>query len=189
MAPSSDKREAILEAALELFGEYGFHGTAVPQIAARAGVGAGTIYRHFDSKEALVNALYQQWKMALMARIMDGFPFTAPLRDQFHALFTRWGAFAIENPKVGLFLELHHHQPYLDDASRAIEDRVIAMVLALCGEGRRQRVIRDVPSELLIALIHGMFVGLVRAHCDGRLVLDTETVAKAEICAWETIRA
>src|ERR1035437_2808422 len=42
-----DKREAILGAALELFAERGFHGTAVPQIADKAGVGAGTIYRYF----------------------------------------------------------------------------------------------------------------------------------------------
>ena len=45
-----DKREAILEAALELFAERGFHGTAVPLIAAKAHVGAGTIYRHFKDK-------------------------------------------------------------------------------------------------------------------------------------------
>ena len=47
-----DKREAVLGAALELFVERGFHGTTVPEIAERAGVGAGTIYRHFASKEA-----------------------------------------------------------------------------------------------------------------------------------------
>src|SRR6478736_3876176 len=60
-----DKREAILEAALELFAERTFDGTAVPLIAERAGVAAGTIYRYFDSKEALVNALYRRWKGAL----------------------------------------------------------------------------------------------------------------------------
>jgi len=44
-----DKRETILAAALELFVERGFYGTAVPEIAERAGVGAGTIYRYFES--------------------------------------------------------------------------------------------------------------------------------------------
>ncbi|MEA2752174.1 MAG: Bacterial regulatory protein tetR family, partial [Myxococcales bacterium] len=38
----SDKREAILDAALTLFAERGFHGTSVPDIAQLAGVGAGT---------------------------------------------------------------------------------------------------------------------------------------------------
>ena len=64
----SDKREAIMQAALELFVERGFYGTAVPEIADRAGVGAGTIYRYFESKEALVNALYREQKMRVRAR-------------------------------------------------------------------------------------------------------------------------
>src|SRR5450432_2866251 len=59
---SPDKREAILAAALELFAERTFDGTPVPLIAERAGVAAGTIYRHFESKEALVNALYRRCK-------------------------------------------------------------------------------------------------------------------------------
>src|SRR5712692_1439339 len=58
----ADKREAILDAALELFAERTFEGTPVPLIAERAGVAAGTIYRYFDGKEALVNALYRRCK-------------------------------------------------------------------------------------------------------------------------------
>ena len=64
----TDKRGAILEAALSLFVERGFHGTAVPALADRAGVGAGTIYRYFKNKEGLVNELYREWKSALIAR-------------------------------------------------------------------------------------------------------------------------
>ena len=36
--PVRDKRQAILEAALVLFAERGFHGTAVPEVAAAAGL-------------------------------------------------------------------------------------------------------------------------------------------------------
>ena len=55
MARDTDKREAILQAALDLFGEYGFHGTAVPQIAEKAGVGAGTTPRHSTVAPRLVS--------------------------------------------------------------------------------------------------------------------------------------
>ena len=56
------KREAILDAALSLFAERGYHGTSVPSIAKRAGVGAGTLYRYFENKEKLVNALFLREK-------------------------------------------------------------------------------------------------------------------------------
>jgi len=71
-AAVTDKREAIMGAALDLFVERGFHGTAVPEIAQAAGVGAGTIYRYFEHKEALVNALYRPEKQAFAARGPDG---------------------------------------------------------------------------------------------------------------------
>jgi AcrR family transcriptional regulator len=50
----TDKRAALLEAALELFAENGFHGAPTSLIAERAGVGVGTIYRYFKDKDELI---------------------------------------------------------------------------------------------------------------------------------------
>jgi AcrR family transcriptional regulator len=49
-------RKRIIEAARELFAEHGFD-AQVDQIARRAGVGVGTVYRHFPNKEDLLQAL------------------------------------------------------------------------------------------------------------------------------------
>ena len=68
-AEPASKREAILRAALQVFAENGVNGVAVPQIAARAGVGTGTIYRYFPGKEALVNQLFREQKQALAQRL------------------------------------------------------------------------------------------------------------------------
>jgi len=48
-----EKRQAILQQAILTFAELGFRGTDVQRIADRAGVGKGTIYRYFGSKEDL----------------------------------------------------------------------------------------------------------------------------------------
>ena len=68
---TATKQEQILHAALELFTERTFAGAAVPLVAERAGVATGTIYRYFPSKEALLNAVYQQWKGELKRRLVD----------------------------------------------------------------------------------------------------------------------
>ena len=47
----------ILDAALEVFAEKGFHVATVDEIAERAGVGKGTLYRYFANKETLFNEL------------------------------------------------------------------------------------------------------------------------------------
>ncbi|MBA3503395.1 MAG: helix-turn-helix transcriptional regulator, partial [Deltaproteobacteria bacterium] len=56
-----DRRENILDAALQCFVERGFYGTTIPEIATQASIASGTIYHYFDSKEALVNALFRHW--------------------------------------------------------------------------------------------------------------------------------
>ena len=50
-------KERILEAALEVFSQKGFHSATTEDIAERAGVGKGTLYRHFETKEKLFEEL------------------------------------------------------------------------------------------------------------------------------------
>ncbi len=53
-------RERVLAAAREVFGERGVD-AEVREIAERAGVGVGTVYRNFPSKEALIDGLVNQF--------------------------------------------------------------------------------------------------------------------------------
>jgi AcrR family transcriptional regulator len=58
MSKRSDAtRERLFEAAVELIGERGYHGTTVDDIVARAGVAKGTVYYHFAGKTELFQAL------------------------------------------------------------------------------------------------------------------------------------
>ncbi|RPI08427.1 MAG: TetR/AcrR family transcriptional regulator, partial [Actinobacteria bacterium] len=79
----ASKRDAILDAALELFSERTFASTPMPELARRAGVGAGTIYRYFDSKDALVNALFQRWKTEMAETVSGDIPTGLTPREQF----------------------------------------------------------------------------------------------------------
>jgi AcrR family transcriptional regulator len=183
-----DKREDILEAAMELFGELGFHGTAVPQVAERARVGAGTIYRYFPSKEALVNEVYRHWKGKMGAAILEGFPFEASARQQFHHFWARSAAFALANPKALIFLELHHHAPYLDAQSRAVEEALLVPAMATLEQATKAEVMKPLPPWLLMAIVWGAFVGLMKAGWEGHLEITEQVIADAETCCWEAVR-
>jgi AcrR family transcriptional regulator len=50
-------KDKILQAALEVFAEKGFYVATVDEVAERAGLGKGTLYRYFANKEALFNEL------------------------------------------------------------------------------------------------------------------------------------
>jgi AcrR family transcriptional regulator len=58
-ADARRNRERILKAARAVFGEQGMH-SQIDDVAKRAKVGVGTVYRHFPTKEALVEALVRE---------------------------------------------------------------------------------------------------------------------------------
>lgn len=76
MADAADTtRERLLEAARELFTTAGYHATTTPLLAKRAGVAEGTIYRHFPSKQALLNSAFQEVQSSGIAMVqvyLDG---------------------------------------------------------------------------------------------------------------------
>src|SRR5688500_14716366 len=183
------RREDVLAAALELFAERGFHGTAIPDIAAKAGLAAGSIYRHFASKEALVNELYQRSKRALGESLLGEVPAGADLRARFHHLWWSLVRFAREQPLAFAFLELHHHGSYLDAESRAMELRVLVPIAAVLERGRSEGVTKPVPPHALIVTVWGAFVGMIKAARLGYYVLTDDLCAQVEQTCWDAIRS
>ena len=55
------RKEQIVSAAIEAFGEFGFAGSAIRSIAERVGVSHATLLQHFGSKEGLLMAVLQEW--------------------------------------------------------------------------------------------------------------------------------
>lgn len=184
-----DKREAILDAALALFVERGFFGTAVPEIADRAGVGAGTIYRYFESKEALVNAIYQQEKLRFAQEVLDGFPAASTTREQFRSLWMRMAKFATDNPDSFIFLELHHHARYLDAESRAVEQRMLQLFTGVVTKAQAHGELKAGSPGLLMGMVMGAFVGVIRSCVEVDEPLAQADWKFAEQCIWEAVRS
>ena len=57
---AKDTKEKILAAALDMFSQYGFAGTNIRELAGSLGMGKSSMYRHFESKEDIWNALLDQ---------------------------------------------------------------------------------------------------------------------------------
>ena len=184
----AEKREAVLDAALTLFAERGFHGTSMPDIAQLAGVGAGTIYRYFEGKEALVNALYQQHKALLGQALLAGFDPSAAPRAAFHHFWHSATAFAQKSPRAFQFLELHHHAPYLDKKSHDLENELLSMAHGFIEAASARQVFRDIPAAILLAIVWGAFRGVIQGGCEGRIELTKKAISQAEECVWEAIR-
>jgi len=66
-----DRRERILRAAAELVAERGFHAVSMADIGAAAGIVGSGVYRHFDSKSAVLVALLDEGMARLLSTAAD----------------------------------------------------------------------------------------------------------------------
>jgi TetR/AcrR family transcriptional regulator, repressor of fatR-cypB operon len=182
------QKARLIAAALELFAERGYHGTTIPAVMEAAGVGAGTVYRLFESKEALVNAVFRDAKRRLERALADGLSTDLAPRALFDGFWARLARFAKDEPVAFRFLELQDHVPYLDGESRGVELGVLAPILLGCMDLQRRGVLRaEVPPDVTIALVWGAFVGLVKAERLGYLRLDDATFTAARDACWRAI--
>ena len=65
---AEERRNEILDAADELFGEKGFDGTSTNDILSKVNIARGTLYYHFKSKEDIMNALIDRYNVRLLSR-------------------------------------------------------------------------------------------------------------------------
>ena len=67
----TEKQEKILHVALKLFAANGYDGTSTSKIAKAANVSEGLIFRHFNNKEGLLNAILDQGKNKAQKMYLD----------------------------------------------------------------------------------------------------------------------
>lgn len=185
-----DKRAAVLDAMLEVVAEYGFHGAPMALVAERASVGAGTIYRYFDDKDAVIAACYHELEERFLAAILEGYPEGRPVRERFLYLATAMIRHFLEWPRDLRFLQQFHDSPYGADIRR---EKMFGkadkhLVVELFEEGRSQQVIKDLPLPILFALAFGPLVQVCRDHASGFLALNDSLNDEMVQACWDALK-
>ncbi len=86
-----DKRRLLVKSAASVFAEKGYASTRVADIAERAGVGKGTVYEYFRSKEELLFAVFESINFDISARMDEALASGETAEEQLHELL-RLGA-------------------------------------------------------------------------------------------------
>lgn len=183
MGRPARKKGAIERAALELFVEKGVDGTSIRDIALRAGVTEGALYRHHRSKSDLVRALFREHHEGLAEVIRR--TQTPPGRfDELMAGLVR-AFFELHDTDRHIFhfLMVTRHQ-VLDEARRG-ERNPAEWLAAMIREAQERGEIPPQDAELTTQLLLGMILQAAAAHHAGQLrgALTDHADAVVEACA------
>lgn len=152
----------MLDAALDLFSEQTWDGTNVPEIAERAGVAVGTIYRYFENKEALGSAVFTEAKRAFAEAVVTPEVRQAEPLPALRLVWQAQLAFAIANPEAFAFLEHQQHAGYLSSEALAVVGQLDADLCSIIRAGQAAGVVREGDPRVLLAMVYGAFVGVTR---------------------------
>jgi len=142
-------RRKLVRAALDLFTTRGYHATTTPAIAARAGVAEGTIYRHFASKEALLNEVVreaQRWAIGVVREGEGEKGVRTP--DRLRRIAGRLvGAAHKDAPLVRMLLR-PRDDVELDDRSREAVREFRERLTQVLAAGKQDGSVRTGPADL-----------------------------------------
>ncbi len=187
----ADKREEIMQAALTIIAEQGFHAAPMAEIAEKAGVAAGTIYRYFDSKDALIMELHRKLEGEIGVKLRDGYPAERPIRERFLFLISGIIRYFIYHPLHFRYLEQYFNSPYgisLRQGRLSGESGNTDMLTTLFESGVEQQVFKELPRVVLFAFAIGPVTMLLRDHIMGLIILDETMIGKATEACWDAIK-
>jgi AcrR family transcriptional regulator len=155
-------RWAALEAVVRsAFASDDFHRVDMRRLAKDAGMGFGTIYRNFGSKEGLLFAFVAKWQDQLAARVADQITGLASAEETFRKIFWCLLDYYDRNPEVGsiLFLTLPMKTWMADETFRQTE-----LTKVLLDAANQAQTSGAIGQKLPAHLYMDMILGLVHRH-------------------------
>lgn len=151
----SNKRQAIIDAAIKLFVENSVHATSMQTLAKAAGVATGSIYTYFDSKDALILEICESIFSESIEMSLQDYDPSQPIKARFCHLLERYMRFDIANPDKFHFVRRYIYEPVVME-SLGQEDMCKESPLAIVVEqGKTEGLVRDLPVNDLFCQVFG----------------------------------
>jgi AcrR family transcriptional regulator len=183
-------RERLLQAALELYTTTGYSRTTTPMLATHAGIAEGTIYRHFKSKEQLLN---EAWRRAYHAaaellKSLDG-DRARKAPERLAQLGRQLVELAATDPALTRMLLATEPEPYLDEPSKAVRREFLEALVQQVAMGKSDGLVRPGPAELWASVWLTVVQHAMDLVASGTWSADSSPAGLTLEAAWDAIAA
>ena len=176
------KRRQILEAAVRAFARKGYHSCRVGEIAEEAGVAYGLVYHYFGSKEELLQEIFRDTWMQMLARIREvsesGEPANEQVRKVTALLLRTWR----RDPDLVRVL-VHEVTRSPEQLKRQIDEigHAYEALEQIVVNGQKSGEFRDDLDPKIAAIVfYGALEEVLTGWVMGQLPDEDDDIAKAE---------
>ena len=177
------KREEIFRSAMKVFARKGIHDFKMIDIAETAGIGKGTLYEYFSSKEQLVEGcfgiLLEDFDAHMKTRLSD---ITDPSEKMRQYIATSFDFFRQEKNRLDILFDLYASgiphsggRPLFEGLSESY-CRVKEYLASIVEDGIRRGVFRSVDANLVSAMLAALLDGILFHAALGVTSIDSEAL-------------
>jgi TetR/AcrR family fatty acid metabolism transcriptional regulator len=181
VTPKQDKGRRLLDAAVRVFAQKGYHECRVGDIAEEAGVAHGLLYHYFSSKEELLETIFRDTWTLMLETIQDvqepGEPARESLRKVAAIVLRTWGN---DPDLVRVLVREVTRSPHLQHEIQEI-DQAFATLRQIIERGQAGGEFRsDLDAEFAATVFYGALDEVLTGWVMGQLPDDEEDVKRAE---------
>ena len=178
-ARSRATRAKILDAAAELTQKQGFERTTMAEVAQQAGVGTGTLYRHFPDKRALLLELFDRWSERVAADRRGDLQAESLMREDPREFFAVWLRTLYErmHDRNRFYTEIHpltHRDEELRERYDRLKRQGAERMATFIELGQKTGRLRKEPDPTTAAVLMINALELLGAHVLQRPGSETE---------------
>ncbi|SRR6056297_90774 len=160
-----DKKSRICIAAINLFSKKSFNQTTVEEIARETGVGKGTFYNYFESKEYLLNFLLDYGTAKLINYVKDSIKENISPKEKLETAIDSHLEYFADNHDYFVFYlrEMWSYREGLEDQIIKLKEDYITIFENIIKEGKKEGIFKEIDTATIGSGLFG-FLSVAASH-------------------------
>ena len=160
-------KNKIYKVALDLFIKKGIKGTTTREIAKKAKIAEGTIYRHFKSKDSIAIELFENYMDQFCNKLVGKTDNSSKSASKIANLIDTFYEFSEKQPNACFFIVIGHYTEL--DKLQKEKLRLTKIFAKVIREGIKSKEFRNIDPNFASALIIGMINRSILYYNEGLL--------------------
>ena len=185
---TTDKRQAIMEATLDLVSKHGFEGTSTALIAKEANVGMGTLYRYFETKEELFKEMFIHQREKLIGIIISGIVGgETTIYGQFAAIVRALTNYYPNHRVEFEFLQRYSDSSYMKESYLDESAIILAQIAHILNSGGEDFRFKALPTHIIFAMVYGPMISIIQLVHQEKVQMMNEILDSITHSIWSSI--